>query len=328
MTCAYSLGAPSETGCLLPVFFTVNSCAGPWNPCVRQPPATAFSNSSQFGRANAAEPKWYTTSPLPPFTALRNAALFASDHFDSGALRRREVIEQQHVILRQVLIGQVGRGGRCDVDVDLAPFGEEVLQDLRGFLPRMDGDVVAADDQQLDRFAVGRERRRARIESAKKAVKMPRIEISLLVSGWALPTILESINRVHFTSSSGDRAEDRHGHVEARRRGCNRGRSRSRNEEDFAGKGLLSLRITVSRAGPTAASKMSGMSSPSSLRIEKPAICRAGFRPTTLVIGRAAGRRRPCRRRQLRRLATAPTSSPCPPGPRRRRGCRARRVRD
>ena len=38
----------------------------------------------------------------------------------------------------------------------------------------------------------------------------------------------------------------------------------------------------MSRALPTAASKIKGIGVPSSLRIEKPAMCRSGFRPTPL----------------------------------------------
>ena len=53
-----SAGRPSEIGCLASVFLTVNSCFGPWKPCVRQPPAIAFSNSSQFGLVKALEAKW------------------------------------------------------------------------------------------------------------------------------------------------------------------------------------------------------------------------------------------------------------------------------
>ena len=57
---------------------------GPWKPCDRQPPAIAFSNSSQFGLVKALEAWWKTTSPLPSRTAFRNASLLASDQWVSG----------------------------------------------------------------------------------------------------------------------------------------------------------------------------------------------------------------------------------------------------
>ena len=50
----------------------------------------------------------------------------------------------------------------------------------------------------------------------------------------------------------------------------------------------MSLRITMSREGPTAASKIRGSSVPSALRIEKPAMCEVGSNPE-LAGARALG---------------------------------------
>ena len=50
----------------------------------------------------------------------------------------------------------------------------------------------------------------------------------------------------------------------------------------FSGIGPVSFSTTVSRALPTAASKIKGIGDPSSLRIENPAMCRSGFSPTPL----------------------------------------------
>ena len=55
-------------------------------------------------------------------------------------------------------------------------------------------------------------------------------------------------------------------------------------ERRLAGTAPASLRITVSRALPTAASKINGTSVPSSLRIEKPAMCRSGLSPMPPIL--------------------------------------------
>ena len=58
------------------VFLTVKTCLGPWLPWDRQPPATAFSNSSQLGFVNALEAK------CPAARVYPESAQAASQHAD------------------------------------------------------------------------------------------------------------------------------------------------------------------------------------------------------------------------------------------------------
>ena len=239
------------------VFFTVKTCFGAVEAL--RPPAAGDRLLEllpvRFGEGTRGEDGTRPV-PCPLVHRLQERLLVGVRPTRSPADRWRVfVVQQQHVVLRQVVVGQVLGGCGGDVDLESGRRRRGMSSERLGGLLPVRVHVSPVMIEQLDRPPASWTRLARTVGCGLSRPERCLGSVSGAHRRWRRAGMRARLARQIVER---DRAEDRNGHVEAVDQVADRGRSRSRTRGTLPGTAPFSFRTTVSRALPTAASKING----------------------------------------------------------------------